>query len=436
MPRLDSTGSPSYMAVASALIADIKMGRLMPGDSLPSQRSLAKELDLSLTTITRAFKEAQRRGLIVGHRGRGTFVNSVKRSLTDPETQMHQASRIELSRSSRLDRVVRDVRNRPVRTKRLVDHSQSDDALDAAVSWLRPQLPGIDLDRVIPFENEGNALITVLSCLIGNERELFVETLLSPALLKIADLINVRPIPIDIDSEGLVPEALESAMLRHRCRVLYCSPTFQNPTNTSMSTSRRQHLASIARQYGVTIIENGSYDRLASGATPLSSLEPDLCFYSTSLATTTFGAIQGTYVATPTVSQARRLREIQTGLLLTPDPLALAPVTRAILDRTLDAMMSEISRDISARTGAARSAIGNSRLRIHAGSPFGWLALGAPLSSEVVCQLNGPMSFVFPEKVFAVAREHQAFGLRVSFGCFNSTRDLMTALTELEAAIK
>ena len=55
---------------------DLKSGRLKVGDRLPPQRQLAWQLGVTLGTITRAYQEAERRGLLSGEVGRGSYLRS------------------------------------------------------------------------------------------------------------------------------------------------------------------------------------------------------------------------------------------------------------------------------------------------------------------------------------------------------------------------
>src|SRR5688572_25813482 len=73
-PRLPRGAAPLYRAIADALEADIRAGRLAAGDALPTQRDLAEQLGVNFTTVTRAYAEARGRGLISARVGSGTFV--------------------------------------------------------------------------------------------------------------------------------------------------------------------------------------------------------------------------------------------------------------------------------------------------------------------------------------------------------------------------
>src|SRR6201999_763606 len=74
VPSLASIEGPRYLAFVLALEADIATGRIKPGMRLLPQRDMAQRLDLSVGTISKAYAEAEQRGLISGEVGRGTFV--------------------------------------------------------------------------------------------------------------------------------------------------------------------------------------------------------------------------------------------------------------------------------------------------------------------------------------------------------------------------
>ena len=83
-PDLTRHGGPRYRAIASALHDDVVQGRLNPGTRLPTHRDLAYRLGVTVGTVTRAYAEAERRGLIGGEVGRGTFVRDLRRGGESP----------------------------------------------------------------------------------------------------------------------------------------------------------------------------------------------------------------------------------------------------------------------------------------------------------------------------------------------------------------
>jgi DNA-binding transcriptional MocR family regulator len=82
LPRLAVHGGPRFLQIADALQAAMADGSLKPGDRLPPQRQLAAQLNLDLTTVTRAYDEARRRHLLEGRGARGTYVAAPKVELT------------------------------------------------------------------------------------------------------------------------------------------------------------------------------------------------------------------------------------------------------------------------------------------------------------------------------------------------------------------
>ena len=87
VPTLVAIQGPRYLAFVLALEADIAAGRVKPGMRLLPQRDMARRLGLSVGTISKAYAEAEQRGLISGEVGRGTFVQRRR-----PEARGHGQS--------------------------------------------------------------------------------------------------------------------------------------------------------------------------------------------------------------------------------------------------------------------------------------------------------------------------------------------------------
>ncbi|NUK84964.1 GntR family transcriptional regulator [Streptomyces lunaelactis] len=67
---------PKWRDLADALAAQIKSGEYAPGDRLPKIEDLAKEKELSKTTVHSAYKALEAEGLVTSSRGHGTVVRS------------------------------------------------------------------------------------------------------------------------------------------------------------------------------------------------------------------------------------------------------------------------------------------------------------------------------------------------------------------------
>lgn len=69
-------------------------------------------------------------------------------------------------------------------------------------------------------------------------------------------------VPVPTDGNGLIPEAIPELIRQHRPKFLYTIPTFQNPTGVTLTRERRQQLAAIAAEHGLTILEDDPYGQL------------------------------------------------------------------------------------------------------------------------------------------------------------------------------
>ncbi len=94
IPTITEGSGSVYLRIVDALSADIASGRLSRGEQLPTHRALARALGIDLTTVTRAYGEARRRGLIDARVGHGTFVSETTARVA---ANIHYPVKIDLS---------------------------------------------------------------------------------------------------------------------------------------------------------------------------------------------------------------------------------------------------------------------------------------------------------------------------------------------------
>ena len=82
-----SSEKPIYEQITSQIKGSIMTGTLKTGDAMPSMRSLAKSLHVSVITVQRAYEELQRDGFIESGVGRGTFVSARNKDVVQEEQQ-------------------------------------------------------------------------------------------------------------------------------------------------------------------------------------------------------------------------------------------------------------------------------------------------------------------------------------------------------------
>lgn len=100
----NNTNKPMYEQIATQIKAAIMSEELKPGDAIPSIRSLAKSLHISVLTVQKAYEMLQSDGFIESTAGIGCFVSAQNQDFYLEEQQKkieeHFIEAIEIARSS------------------------------------------------------------------------------------------------------------------------------------------------------------------------------------------------------------------------------------------------------------------------------------------------------------------------------------------------
>lgn len=70
----NSNPAPLYEQIQKQIVDQITTSRLLPGTPLPSIRALAKELEISVITVKKAYEDLEAAGYIITQQGKGSFV--------------------------------------------------------------------------------------------------------------------------------------------------------------------------------------------------------------------------------------------------------------------------------------------------------------------------------------------------------------------------
>jgi len=308
-PSISKAGGPLYLAIADALATDIASGRLTDGFRLPPQRTLADQLGIDFTTVSRAYAEARKRGLVEGRVGQGTYVTARRPASSgsavtgiidmsmnlpprfdDPDLAAAMWDGIaQLQSSHGLDLLMR---------YQEAGGTSRDRAAGAA--WLAPRLGEIDTGRLLVTPGAQGALLALLGTLAAPGETICAEALTYPGLLAVAQHLRIHVAGIAMDAQGLIPEAFEEACRKHAPKILYCTPTLHNPTTATLSLARRERIVSIARQHNVLIVEDDAYGALpAKPVAAFVTLAPDITYHVAGLAKCVAPALRVAYVVVP-----------------------------------------------------------------------------------------------------------------------------------------
>lgn len=444
MPQIGNGSGPKYLAIAKALLADIRSGRLKPGHRLPPQRLLAKELGVDLTTVTRAFNEARRMGLIEAHPGRGSFVRGqaadgpaetgspvIDLSMNMPPQPLEAKLR------ERIQEGIAGVLSSPQGLMRLHYQESAGAAPDraAAARWLGVRLGSLPVERVLVTGGAQAALYAIVRILAQPGDVISVPDLTYPGLRAIAEQLKVRLVPVAMDGEGLDAAALDEACRRERPRAVYCVPTIHNPTTATMSARRREAIAEVARRHAIAIIEDDAYGVLPRQVpAPIAAFAPESTWHIATLSKCVTPALRTAYVVTPSLADTLRLTaEIRAMTLMAP-PLMAALATRWILDGTLDAVTAAIRAESAARQAIARRVLQGLDVQAHPEGHHLWLKLPERWR-QADLNLNARQSglALVPSEAFAVGPAPDA--IRVSLGAAQSRAVLEQGLSLLATVL-
>lgn len=378
-----SAGSgPRYLAIANAIGAAMDRGALAPGDRLPPHRSLAAALGVDLTTVTRAYAEARKRGLLDSAVGSGTFIRrvtgedapqvSVDMSMNIPPAPADVSLR-DLLRDG-VSRLLRGADVATLMAYRAGAGSREERAAGAA--WLAPVCGPVPAGRILVCSGAQSAMLAVASSFLRGGDAVATEAMTYPGFRALAGYMGLRMVGVLSDAEGLLPEALDEACRREALKAIYCTPTIQNPTTATMSVARREAVVAVARRHDLPIIEDAAYALYPHVALPaLSALAPERVYHIATTAKSLSPGLRLAYIVLPT--------DVPAGAVVTPlrattmmgSPLLVSLVTGWIRDGTANAILAGIRAEAVARQALAASILPRELVACHPEGIHIWLSL-------------------------------------------------------------
>lgn len=444
-PRLIENARMKYLGIVEALEADIRSGRVARGDRLPAQRAIAEALNVDLTTVTRAFNEARRRGLVEAQAGRGTFISE---SLDGAAAgQVHPLIDLSMNIPSQPSDV--DFRKifpngiagvlgsaRGLLSLHYQESTGSEPDRQAAASWLGPRIEGVASDRVVITGGAQSALFAVCELLLNRGDVVAAGAMTYPGLKAVAIQKGVAIEPLAMDEKGIIPEAFEKVCRERSPKALYVIPTIDNPTTASLPEDRRRALVTIAVKNGVAIIEDDPYAPLRpERVVSLAELAPDSTWHIATLSKCASPALRVAYVVAPSGTKAMRLAGVLRATILMAPPLMSALVSRWIVEGALDEITRSIREENAERQKLAASILGDLG---YAADPWGhhlWLRLPEHWrAADFAEHADRAGVSIVPASAFATVA-HPIEAVRISLGVAPDREDLEDGLTQLAGLI-
>jgi DNA-binding transcriptional MocR family regulator len=265
---------PLYLRLAQALRRAAERGELTPGERLPAERLLAQALGISRSTVVASYEQLADDGWLERRQGSGTYV-AIGRGGQASEALPDAGSAFgELFGAG--EDVIDFSLAAPLAAPAVLDAlghlaGYAADAETLGRGYLPAGLPGLrsaiagyltaigldSAERHILVTSGGQQAISLLASLwVSRGDAVVVESPSYPGALDAFRAAGARLLTIPVDDDGADVGSLRELLARAAVRVVYVTPSYNNPTGSLLSHTRRRELARIAQEFQVPIIED------------------------------------------------------------------------------------------------------------------------------------------------------------------------------------
>lgn len=257
----------SAKGIALALSTGIDRGLVKPGELLPPIRRVARDLQVAPATISAAWSQLTRAGLIETDGRRGTRVREAavgpRRYRRALDSQAGYLA--DLSTGLPDPRLLPDLHTAMQRVPR--DHTAHSYLEDPVVPALREVLTGTwpytaGSLTVVDGAMDAHSQIVAAHLRFGDR--VAIEQPCFPPMLDLLEMAGVVPLGVAYDREGPVVADVVAAV-DAGAKVLFFQPWGQNPSGQSLSASRAEQLAQALAGRDVVVVEDDAAGGPASG---------------------------------------------------------------------------------------------------------------------------------------------------------------------------
>ncbi|WP_391557957.1 PLP-dependent aminotransferase family protein [Robertmurraya sp.] len=282
-----------YKQLVEYIEHGIANGTFPPDKPLPSERSLAKELNVNRSTIVAEYDELESNGLIQRNRGSGTMISKDIWGITKkripiwnryieagtflPNLLVTQRIRKEAVEHKLInlasgelseDLFPMDSLRNITSTRSFIgslgyDHPQGNSILRETITKHVKIFRKIDTNAssILITSGAQQALHLVVQCLLKPGDAVAIEDPSYSYNLPIFKTAGIKPYYLTVDKDGINPEDLLDLYKKHRIKMIFLNlnPSFQNPTGTLLREKKRKAILDISSEHGIPVVEDDPY---------------------------------------------------------------------------------------------------------------------------------------------------------------------------------
>ena len=430
---------PGSQTIADDLAHAIVSGQLAPGEKLPPQRVLAKRLGVTAGTVSRAYAILERRSLALARVGDGTYVRNPDVQPANPQSDGTSALidlahniAIPAGEAAALQQTLALLSRSEAATAGLLNYqpeagTQRHRAAGAA--WLKGFGTSGDWKRVMVTHGAQHALAAVLRTIARPGDTVLTEALSYSGLMALARAMRLQVIGLEMDDQGLLPDALDRAAKTYGSRLLFCTPSLHSPTTASMSMQRREAIAALVRRHHLLLMEDMVHAAALADPLPaLSSLVPDQSFLIASFSKVMAPGLRVGYLEASPQWLDKVAASIRADCWMVA-PLMPEIATQWLQDGTAVQLIARQRRCIDERLHLARACLQDAVFRSAQHLPHLYLPLPEPWRSEsFTAALRQAGVMVRTMDHFAAGRQAPPRAVRISLNAAGSVAELRAGL--------
>lgn len=308
---------------------------------------------------------------------------------------------------------------------------------EAAAKWITQYGFEADPERIVICAGATHAINCCLMGIFEPGDRIAVDSLTFTGFRNAAKLNHMKLEPIAMDSEGMIPENLESMCKKMQIKGIYLMPNMQNPTATVMSNERKQAIADVILRYGLILIEDDIYNFTnQSSQAALSTLVPDNGVFICGISKALFPGLRIGFAYVPERFLYKFTQAVANTIWMAP-PISAEMVTRLIENGTAGEIVYKKNQVISHRLQLAKTAFEGFSYQAAEGSMFLWLNLpeGWSCSDFENTAFMNRIRVISAYK-FYVGSQLPPNAVRISLGSVKNDEQLMRGLNTLVRILK